>query len=255
MDSYADTAEFYDIAGRSYWKPRAATLTKALSGAAGGPIVDIGAGTGLVVELLGAALPAAEFIAVEPSAAMRAALIGRLLNRPELAARVTVVPETIEAVALPERLGGAVACGVLGYLDPERRRELWRMLARRLAPGARAVVEAIPFPPTRVVRPIRVGAARFGERTHEIWLGSEPAATPGRIELTTLCRVRAGDRVLRECVSRQEWFAVDMNTIVTETAAAGLCSRRTGWDLAALWPEGAARLDARTSSAAESINR
>lgn len=235
-DNYAEAAEFYDIAGRPYWRPRAATVTAALAGAAatGRPVVDIGAGTGLLIEMIGTALPEVPLIAVEPSAAMRAALASRLLANPTLAHRVTILPTTVQEAELPEQLGGVVACGMLGYLSPAQRVELWQLLAERLAPEANAVVDAVPFPATRTVRPIRVGAARFGAREHEIWLGSRPAEAPGMIELTTLCRIRCDDRIVRESVSVQTWFAVDMTTIVAETARAGLACRRAGWDLATL---------------------
>ncbi|MFG1796205.1 class I SAM-dependent methyltransferase [Nocardia sp. NPDC049149] len=256
-DIYGDAAEFYDIAGRPYWKPRATALANAMTPAAqtNSPIVDVGAGTGLVVEIVGAALADVPILAIEPSPAMRAALASRVQADPALARRVTIAATTLEETALPDRLGGVVACGVLGYLTPQDRHRLWQLLADRLAPGCRAVVDAAPFPATRTVRPIRVGAARFGECRHEIWLGSRPAAVSGRIELTTICRVLRDDRTVRESISTQEWWAMDMRTILAEATAAGLQCRRAGWDLATLAVSSTDSLNAQLSAATASTKR
>lgn len=252
-DIYGEAAEFYDIAGRPYWKPRAAALAKAMSPATqtNSPIVDVGAGTGLVVEIIGSALPEVPIIAIEPSPAMRAALASRV-QATALAPRVTIVAATLEDTALPDRLGGVVACGMLGYLTPDDRHRLWRLLADRLSPGCHAVVDAAPFPATRTVRPIRVGVARFGVRQHEIWLGSRPADIPGRIELTTMCRVLEAGRTVRESVSTVQWCALDMRTVADEATAAGLTCRRAGWDLATLSATPIGALDAQRSTAAAS---
>ncbi|MBF6543173.1 class I SAM-dependent methyltransferase [Nocardia brasiliensis] len=256
-DIYGAAAEFYDIAGHPYWKSRTAALVAAMSPAAqsGSPIVDVGAGTGLVVEILGAAVPGVPILAIEPSPAMRAALASRVLADPALARRVTIAATTLENASLPERFGGLVACGVLGYFSSADRRRLWRLLAERLAPDCHAVVDAAPFPADRTVRPIRVGVARIGRCRHELWLGSRPADEPGRIELTTVCRVTQDGRTVRESASTQQWWAVDMRTIVAEATAAGLECRRAGWDLATLRTIPAPALDGRRSATADSIER
>ncbi|WP_051728131.1 class I SAM-dependent methyltransferase [Nocardia brasiliensis] len=256
-DIYGVAAEFYDIAGRPYWKSRTAALVAAMSPAAqsGSPIVDVGAGTGLVVEILGAAVPGVPILAIEPSPTMRAALASRVLADPALARRVTIAATTLENASLPERFGGLVACGVLGYFSSADRRRLWRLLAERLAPDCHAVVDAAPFPADRAVRPILVGVARVGRCRHELWIGSRPAGKPGRIELTTLCRVTQDGRTVRESASTQQWWAVDMRTIIAETTAAGLECRRAGWDLAILRTIPAPALDGMRSATADSIER
>ncbi|MFI9402379.1 class I SAM-dependent methyltransferase [Nocardia sp. NPDC052316] len=256
-DGYGTAAEFYDIAAQPYWKPRTSALTAALAAATqtNSPIVDIGAGTGLVVEIVGAALTDVPIVAIEPSPAMRAALASRVLTNPALARRVTIEATTLADTTLPDRLGGVVACGVLGYFTPDERRRLWRLLADRLAADCCAVVDAAPFPATRAVRPIRVGVARFGVRSHEIWLSSHPVDGQGRIELTTTCRVLRDGQTVRESVSTQQWLAVDMRTIAAEATAAGLRCRRAGWDLATLSAAPAGPLDAQRSAAANSIKR
>ncbi|QBS39155.1 class I SAM-dependent methyltransferase [Nocardia sp. CS682] len=256
-DGYGTAAEFYDIAGRPYWKPRTSALIQALAAATqtNSPIVDIGAGTGLVVEIVGAALTEVPILAIEPSPAMRAALASRVLANPALARRVTIQATTLADTTLPDRLGGVVACGVLGYFAPDERRQLWRLLADRLAPDCCAVVDAAPFPADRPVRPIRVGVARFGARQHEIWLASRPVEGQGRIELITTCRVLRDGQTVRESVSTQQWSALDMRTIAAEATEAGLRCRRAGWDLATLSAAPAAPLDAQRSAAATSIKR
>lgn len=231
-------AEFYDIAGLRYWKPRAPVVTKALAGARdlGLPIVDIGAGTGLAIELIGTELSEVPIIAIEPAASMRAVLTSRLLTCPEIARRVTIEPSTFAETSLPAQIGGVIACGVIGYLTPAERDYLWKLLAERLPPGGRAVVEGVPFPVARTIRPVRLGWAKLGPRTHEIWMGSKPAAD-GRIELSTTCRVLQDGHLLRESVGIQRWYAVGMDDITAEAASAGLTCSRLGHDLAILSTE------------------
>ncbi|XKK38859.1 class I SAM-dependent methyltransferase [Nocardiopsis sp. ARC36] len=107
-----------------------------------GPLVDVGAGSGLVTRQVAAAYPDCRVIAAEPAAGMRALLTGRVGDDPGLAQRVTVLPHAAERLlepgVLPDRLCGVVICGVLGHLDPDLRRDLLRGLAERLAPGARS---------------------------------------------------------------------------------------------------------------------
>lgn len=69
-DEYAVTAEFYELTAAGHWEALRPALATALKSAVveAGPVLDLGAGTGLSTVA----------IAVEPSAAMRAALGVRL---------------------------------------------------------------------------------------------------------------------------------------------------------------------------------
>ena len=89
-----------------------------------GPIVDIGAGTGLGTVLAAQAVPDAEVIAVEPSLILRAVLLARLVGDDDLRRRVTVQATDAADMTLPPRLGGVLAMNMIGHLAPDRRRQL-----------------------------------------------------------------------------------------------------------------------------------
>ena len=99
-----------------------AGVPRALDGiVAGLPLVDLGAGTGLATVALADAFPGTGIVAVEPSRAQRTALMTRLAGRPDLHARVTVVPADAFTADLPPRWGGAVAIHLLCQLPPPTR--------------------------------------------------------------------------------------------------------------------------------------
>ncbi|MEW9554028.1 trans-aconitate 2-methyltransferase [Nonomuraea sp. NPDC050783] len=97
-------------------------------------ILEVGAGTGLITTSLADWTPA-EIFALEPSAGMRAVLMSRLLARPELLKRVTVLPGDALSVSLPEPAEAIVMINVLYALDHDYRKRLWPVLASQVEPG------------------------------------------------------------------------------------------------------------------------
>ena len=75
------TAEFYELLATVHWERTGLELLDLLEGVDGaaGPIVDVGAGTGIGLSYLRVAVPEADLYAIEPSKAMRTALHTRLL--------------------------------------------------------------------------------------------------------------------------------------------------------------------------------
>jgi SAM-dependent methyltransferase len=224
-DTYEQVAEYYDLMAVERWRQLGPPLLAALAGVdpAAGPILDLGAGTGLVTAALADALPAATFVAVEPSRAMRTALLARLVTRGELPGRITVVPAAFGEAELPSRLGGAVALGMLGHLGHAERRALWGLLVDRLAPGAPAVVEIQP-----PARPLAVPRARFtrvrvGEHEYEGWAEAAPAG-PDRLRWTMTYRTLHGDRVVDERVAESVFLTLDPGAMADEARAAGLAA-------------------------------
>ncbi|MFC7741239.1 class I SAM-dependent methyltransferase [Nocardiopsis composta] len=106
-----------------------------------GPVLDIGAGTGLVTAAIAEILPSAAIRSAEPSPAMRAVLTSRVFSDPGLRGRVTVLPEPAQDMPLPDSISAAVVFGVAGHIPRAERTELWRRLADRLPPGGPIVVE------------------------------------------------------------------------------------------------------------------
>ncbi|WP_151483397.1 class I SAM-dependent methyltransferase [Streptomyces albicerus] len=217
-DTYGAAAEFYDLLAGPSWARLGPLLRRALDGAdsAHGPLLDLGAGTGLSTETAAEALPGVEVLAVEPSAGMRIALSTRLARTPGLAARVTVVAGTLDDAPLPPRLCAAVALGVVGHLDTAERAALWRLLSDRLAPGAPAVVDVLDrtAPPTHA--PLRLATRRVGALEYESW------SEGGADGWTLTYRVRHDGVLLREHAVPLPWSGIGLDALAEEAAEAGL---------------------------------
>lgn len=224
IDEYAATAEFYDLWARSHWAALAPSLRHSLEpglDAGSGPVVDLGAGSGWGILTIADAVPDVSIVAAEPSRSMRAVLFSRLMDRPDIRDRVTVLPSGFSTLAWPQQLSGFVAMGMLGHLTRIERNELWSHLAARLAPGAPAVIQLqTPVRPT-VVPLRRHSLVEIGDRTYEGW----SAATPiGRrvLHWTVRCVVRRGDRIIEEHVSTHDVRTVSSDDVRTESADVGL---------------------------------
>jgi SAM-dependent methyltransferase len=175
-DPYAQSAEFIDMLISPHWDSLGPALAKAVEGTdtAAGPVLDIGAGSGCGTTVLARALPDAEILAVEPSPGIRSALLTKVVADDDLRARVTVLPEGILDAALPARLSAAVAMNVIGHFSPDERRTLWDLLAARLAPTGRLVLNLQPPTEPVAVPETRGGTAQVGRRRYEGWAAAEP---------------------------------------------------------------------------------
>jgi hypothetical protein len=231
-DPYGGAAEFYDLMAQPVWALRSPILLRAFQKVdpALGPLLDVGAGTGLGLELAARVLPTLRIVAVEPSLGMRIALHTRLAARPGLAERTTVVPGTLGDAELPPRLCAALVLGVVGHLPLPERQQLWRLLAERLANGAPALIDVLDrtAPPTRAR--VRLGSRRVGELSYESW--SEGGAEFERWTITY--RVLRGERVLRERVLPLRWFRFGLEALGSEVAEFGLSCEPIAADLALL---------------------
>lgn len=86
-------------------------------------MLELGPGTGLGTELILHTVPGAPAVTAEPSAALRAVLLGRLADHPQ-AQRLTVHPGGATEIPLPQRVSAVVGLHMLGHLTPEQRRNL-----------------------------------------------------------------------------------------------------------------------------------
>ncbi|MDG4799969.1 class I SAM-dependent methyltransferase [Micromonospora sp. WMMD980] len=222
-DEYHESGEFLDLFSLGAWQTLREPVLAALAGAAphAGPIVDLGAGSGLGTLLIAEVLPAARILAIEPSAAQRAALFGRLGPVPDLRERVTVVAAGAQDAPLPERIGGAIAMNMIGHLDPDARRRLWGRLRDRLADGAPLVVNAQP-----PAEPVEIAEAEFvtvrvGAHTY-VGSGAAQPDGPGTIRWRMRYRVLdEADRLLREVTAAYRWYVVSPEALAVELSAAG----------------------------------
>jgi SAM-dependent methyltransferase len=220
-DFYSPGAEFYDLSSRKY-TDRAALLTKVLAGVdtGYGPVLDLGAGTGLAIETVAAALPGARILAVEPATAMRAVLISRVAADDDLRTRVTVLADTAQDVPLPDKLSAAVLLGMLGHLDRAERAALWRRLADRLPAGAPVVVEVIPLSTPAVMAEMHFAHESLGDHTYDGWISGEPAG-PDQMRWRTRWTVSQGGEVLRTVEHVHSWYTVGLDDLIKETGWTG----------------------------------
>ncbi|WP_035795640.1 class I SAM-dependent methyltransferase [Kitasatospora mediocidica] len=232
IDYYSPTAEFYDLVGVQHWSQSDPLLAAALAGTdtGSGPVLDLGAGTGRATAVIGRVLPDARILAVEPSPGMRAALTSRVVRDEDLRRRVTVVAASAQEMELPDRLSGAVICGVLGYLDRSERAELWGRLLDRLPAGAPILVELMAVSAPQSVAPMRIARQTLGEQDYEAWLSGEPCG-PDRMRWAATWRVLRGSRVVREVDVTHEWYTFGIEDLAAET---GLTAKRITPELGVL---------------------
>lgn len=226
-DPYGITAEFYDLTAAPYWERLRGALLDALAGAdpSAGPVLDVGAGTGLSTEAIAQELPDASVVAIEPSRAQRAVLFSRLVQREDLRRRVTVLPLDLGAYLaeadLPRRLGGAAALGMLGHLSREERVSLWQFLGERLVPGAPAVIQIQPPERPEKIPPTRYARAQVGERIYEGWGAARPEGTES-LRWTMTYRVLRNDALLEEHKTDHSFRTISERDVANEAGAAGL---------------------------------
>ncbi|MFJ7280776.1 class I SAM-dependent methyltransferase [Kitasatospora sp. NPDC098663] len=133
---YTVSAEFYDLLQAETDRRQAKRRFAEAAARSRTAILDVGAGTGIVTEILLAA-STAPVHAVEPCAAMRASLLTRLAAiGADRRARVTVHPEPLEQADLREIADLAIASNVIGCLPPPTRRACWQAVSTAWSPAA-----------------------------------------------------------------------------------------------------------------------
>lgn len=228
-DLYAATAGAYDLFNLSAREGQVAALAAFARSIRSkhGPVLDVGAGSGLNVAWILEHVPAAQVLALEPSSAMRSLTLAKVAAHPEWFERVTVRPEDFFSATLPARISGAVLLGVLGHFDAMERAAMFAELATRLPAGGVALVDLqAPERPTRV-EAYEFTAATVGELTYrgiaEAWpLDIERM----RWKMTYL--TLEGDRVLVEATAEFDYHHPTEQAVEAEAAEAGLGLERLG---------------------------
>nr|WP_168720853.1 Gfo/Idh/MocA family oxidoreductase [Streptomyces sp. SAT1]ANO42719.1 thiazolinyl imide reductase [Streptomyces sp. SAT1] len=221
--AYSPSAEFFDLVAAAHTATASAPAVAALLAGADlgtGPVVDIGAGTGLLTEAVARARPDAEIIACEPSAGMRAVLTSRVFSDEDLRTRVTVTADAAPDLDLPDRISAVLLCGVLGHLDAEGRARLWRRVTRRLAPGGIVIVELMQFQEPMTLPETRLATATAGRHRYEWWFGGAPdEAENGVMRLHSTWRVHrdGAPRPEREVHDSYRWEPFGLKDVVAES--------------------------------------
>jgi len=218
-DFYRRTAEYVATLIVPAWQSLGPALTDALDGldTAGGPVVDVGSGSGLGTRVIAHALPHAEIIAIEPDRALRTAMLALVASDADLSTRVTVLDTDLLTAHLPEHIGGLVAMNVIGHFSRPDRHRLWTLLAQRLVPHGRAVLNL--YPPTR---PERVPASTLGEvvlgrRRYSGSASAEPAGDDAVIWTMTY-RVEQDGQPVTQFSAGEHWYVLTPEQLATELA-------------------------------------
>lgn len=167
-DAYAASAAAYDLYIASARAGQLAALQVFLPTIRTdhGPVLDIGAGSGLNTVTILEHLPQARVCALEPSPAMRALALAKIAAHPEWFDRVTVRPEGFFDAPLPASIGGAVLLGVLGHFEASDRPRLFSELASRLPSGGAVLIDLQPPQRPERVEPYEFTVATIGDLSY-----------------------------------------------------------------------------------------
>ncbi|OPG11110.1 SAM-dependent methyltransferase [Streptomyces sp. GKU 895] len=218
-DSYAVTAEFYDILQADADEVRVRRLYARHIADARTGVLDVGAGTGRVT-VLALADSGVDVHAVEPARAMRTSLLTRLAALPsEQRDRVTVHPRPLDELALDSVADVAIGHNMVGCLPPGIREKLWPALGKALTPGGSLFVQLPParLPARTIVRLLadkRVGEHVYGGRI-------TMSAVGNRIRTRADYWVRDAEDVLREQTETFWMWPATRAQLTRELAAHG----------------------------------
>ncbi|MBM7412543.1 thiazolinyl imide reductase [Clavibacter michiganensis] len=216
-DPYGPAAELFDLAAAAHAELTAAAVCRLLDGRdlSAAPVLDIGAGTGVIARAVARAHPEARVVAAEPSEPLRAVLTARILDADGLQERVTVTAGSAPDLDLPDRLSAVLLCGVLGHLDPGQRARLWERIAERLLPDGVVVVETMGLEPGTRVPESRLARTRVGDDEIEWWFRADPAPD-GLLALRTRWRSREPGGREREVHDAYSWDPVGLEALARE---------------------------------------
>ncbi|MFB8201668.1 class I SAM-dependent methyltransferase [Kitasatospora purpeofusca] len=220
-EGYAVSAEFYDLLQAETDRRLAERRFGPAAARARRAVLDVGAGTGIVTEVL-LHTSGVPVHAVEPAPAMRAALASRLAHLgADQRARVTVHPETLEAAGLTEIADLAVASNVIACLDPATRRTTWKAIAAALVPGGLLLFDPPPdHLPDRPEPAIRLGPVRVGPDHYSADVTRHPHR--GVLQAVFVYRVERDGEVLREEQETFDLWPAPAERLTEELAGAGL---------------------------------
>ncbi|NUT19839.1 MAG: class I SAM-dependent methyltransferase [Hamadaea sp.] len=215
-DSYAVTAEFYDLLQADEFRRLAERLIRRWLGTPEVGVLDVGAGTGLATALL-AEQAGVVVHAVEPAGAMRAVLLSRLAGQPHLLNRVRVHAVGVQHVGLKAVADFAWCVNTMACLDPLERAEGLAAMRAALVLGGRLVVQR---PPHRLEPPWELPSRRLGD---DLYTGQVTCADagPGKALWRFVYRVTRDDHVVREARESFEVHLAEPWAFADELRAAG----------------------------------
>ncbi|GAB3579505.1 class I SAM-dependent methyltransferase [Calidifontibacter terrae] len=183
---------------------------------AGRPLVDIGSGSGLTTIALAQQFPGSEILTVEPDPIMRALLMLRIAEQPEIRERTTVLPESILDCWLPENCGGALLFNVIYFLGGRARDEFWQRMAQVLLPGAPILMSRSygGVPETSIEKKL-TSSATMGRHEYQRWFEAAPIRD-NRMEITNTYVVLRDGQKVREVVTKVTPWGLDEDLVLDE---------------------------------------
>lgn len=220
---YDRTAEYVAVLIGAAWTGLGPALAAALAGleTADGPVVDVGAGSGLGTRVIADALPDAEILAVEPDRALRTALLAAVAADAGLSRRVTVLDADLLSATLPDRLSGVVAMNVIGHFSPAHRDRVWALLAQRLTASGRAVLNLYPPTSPATVAAAPMGEVTLGRRRYSGSAAAEPAGADA-VTWTMRYRVDQDGETVTSLDATDHWYVFTPEEMAAELARHGL---------------------------------
>ncbi|MEV5831074.1 methyltransferase domain-containing protein [Spirillospora sp. NPDC052242] len=214
---YAVNAPYYDLIFPE--EPRdalAATLRTLLADVRA--VAEIGPGTGWFTEVLAGL--ADEVFAVEPARIMRAALTARLARDPDLARRVTVLPEDALTVRFPVPVDAVVMFNLVMHFSPEQRPALWRRWAEALAPGGLLLIEPQYPQKAEPVPAVTVPGRALGRRRYDVVTRADVAGDD-LVRWVNTYRTWDGDALVAEETAEFDCHVISDERLASELTAAG----------------------------------
>jgi SAM-dependent methyltransferase len=202
--AYYEHPEFYDLEGERAGPDQADVRFFVAYARRTGRALELGAGTGRVaVWIADVGVPVH---CVEPSPAMRSALLVKVTQQPRWQPYVTVVPGEAATVDLGQRFPFVYAAGVVQhFLTDEELLAVLRNAARHLEPGGCFVCDNVrPRPRAAAQPPTCLGEQRIGEMRYRATYATEPLSDE-YYRATTVYETLHGEAV----VERDEVTSVD----------------------------------------------
>lgn len=188
-----------------------------------GRALEIGAGTGCIA--LELAAEGVHVHCVEPSAAMRSALLTKVAQRPEVHPYITLIAAEGEAFELTREVPLAYASGVLQhFLTDEEMLAMLSNVHRHLEPGGLFLSDAMGAQEAKSVAPTVVGERRVGEMLYRATYETK-ALSPDHYKFEIFYETFHGERLIERAGERT------VNRYVRREAMHGLLEK-AGFEVA-----------------------
>lgn len=222
---YYEHPEFYDLEGERAGPTQPDVRFFLGYARRASRVLELGAGTGRVaVWIADAGVPV---FCVEPSPAMRSALLVKVTQQPRWRPYVTVVPGDAATADLGQRFPFVYAAGVVQhFLTDEEVLAMLRNAARHLEPDGRFVCDNVrPRPQAQAQPPKLLGEHRIGEMVYRATYATEPLGDE-YYRTTTVYETLHGDEVIEHDEVTSVDRAIPRETMLRLLAEAGLTVAR-----------------------------